>query len=309
MTGRLPAEPLTIRYFDIAWLSHHDGPGQRVVLFLQGCHLHCPWCHSPHSRPPAAPLLFFAARCRRCGRCEAVCPQAVHHVSTGEHRLDRERCRRCGACIDACPVSSRGGTGGALALPTQAVTVAALWDLLYPQLDLLRKIGGITVSGGEALLQSAALQELLCLCRGDGIHTTVETSGSLPTKRLADVAGLVDCWLFGLRPTPLYTEPSADLIAENLAFLRSTAARVIIRTPVIAGVTDLPKSLAQIAATMAACGLTEIQLLPCNRATAHYYHAAGLACPTGPEAVPTAARMDAVRQYFQQRGLAATIVR
>lgn len=309
MTGRRPTAPLTLRYFDIAWLSRCDGPGRRVVLFLQGCHLRCPWCHSPHSHEAEGPLLFFPPRCRKCGRCEQVCPQSVHHVSADGHRLDRERCRGCGKCVEACPASSRERLSGALALPTKEVAVTALWDLLYPQLDLLRDIGGITVSGGEALLQSEALRELLRLCRQDGIHTAVETSGALPTERLAEVADLVDCWLFGLRPTPFYVPPAEGVIAENLAFLAAAGSRVIIRTPVIAGITDRPESLERIAAAMHANQLTEIQLLPFHSGTSHYYDAAGIPCVVGNEAIPSAERLDAVRAYFQQSELAATIAR
>jgi len=308
MNGQQPAESLTIRYFDIAWLSHCDGPGHRVVLFLQGCHLRCPWCHSPHSHASEAPLLFFPARCLRCGRCEQVCPQSVHRINAEGHDLRRENCIRCGKCVDACPISNRGRTSGALALPTKKITIAALWDLLYPQIDMLRSIGGITVSGGEALLQLQALMQLLRLCKDAGIHTAVETSGTLPTQYLAEVVELVDCWLFGLRPTPFYVPPNTDLIEDNLAFLAKAGSRVIVRMPVIAGITDLPESLERIALDMQANQLTEIQLLPFHRGTAHYYDAAGIPCPVGCEAIPSAERLGTVKDYFQRSGLLATII-
>lgn len=308
MTGQF-GESAAIRYFDVAWLSHGDGPGHRVVLFLQGCHLRCPWCHSPHSQPSESPLLFFAARCLRCGRCQQVCPQAVHRVDTERHDLQRQRCQRCGKCVDACPLSSRDRLCGALALPTRAVTVAALWDILYPQLDLLRHVGGLTVGGGEPLLQLHALKELLRSCREAGIHTAVETCGALSREHLQEIAGLVDCWLFGYRPTPFYVPPDADVVQANLAIVGATGTRVIVRTPVIAGITDLPESLERIALTMRACGLTEIELLPCHRGTSHYYCAAGMSCALADHAIPSPERLSAVRTHFEQHGLVARIVR
>ena len=300
---------VTIRYFDVAWLSRTDGPGHRVVLFLQGCHLRCPWCHLPHSQPAEAPLLFFPALCLHCGRCQQVCPQSVHRVGAQEHDLDHESCLRCGKCVDACPVSSRERFSGALALPTREASITALWDLLYPQLDLLRDIGGLTVSGGEPLLQSHALTPLLKSCRDAGIHTAVETCGALPRKRFREIVGLVDCWLFGYRPTPFYVPPGADFIDGNLAFISRTGSRVIVRTPVVAGITDLPESLTRIACTMQACGLTEIELLPFHRGTSHYYSAAGMSCALDGRAVPSADRLNAVRTHFQQYGLKARVIR
>lgn len=297
-----------MRYFDIAWLSRYDGPGHRVVLFLQGCNLRCPWCHSPHSQPSESLLLLFSARCQYCHRCEQVCTRAVHLVSAGKHTLHRERCIKCGKCIDVCPVSGRGLLNGALALPTREITVSALWDLLYPQLDLVRDIGGLTVSGGEALLQSGMLRDLLFLCRKEGIHTAIETSGAISRQNIMDVIGFVDCWLFGLRPTPVYTPPCAKKITDNLALISSFGCHIIIRMPVIAGITDLPDSLERIAEIMHANHLREIQLLPFHAGTSHYYHALGRECSVGNDAISSIRGLNAVRDYFQQESFAVSII-
>jgi glycyl-radical enzyme activating protein len=301
-------ERVSIRYFDVAWLSCYDGPGHRVVLFLQGCNLCCPWCHSPHSQEAESPLLYFPARCQSCGRCEQVCPRAVHQVSSGGHLLHRERCIKCGRCIDACPVSQRDRISGALALPTKELTVPQLWHLLYPQLDLVRHIGGLTVSGGEALLQSRLLRDLLALCKKEGFHTAVETSGALPRERFLDVLEFVDCWLYGLRPTPVYTPALADHIADNLAFLSRSGCRIIIRMPVIEGVTDLPESLDYIAEVMQNNQLNEIQLLPYHEGTSHYYHALGRVCPMGEEPHLSAEALQAVQAYFQRKDFSVLII-
>lgn len=303
-----PPNTSTLRYFDIAWLSRYDGPGHRVVLYLQGCHLRCHWCHSPHSQATEPLLLYFPARCRYCGRCAQVCPHEVHRVTADSHIVHRNRCVGCGNCIDACPVSCRDRLSGALAQPTKSTTVSELWKLLYPQLDLLRTIGGLTVSGGEALLQSEALAGLLRLCKEEGIHTAVETSGALPEKCIKDVALLTDCWLYGLRPTPFYTPPHAGQITANLAFLAKTKSRIIVRTPVIAGITDLPASLDRIAEIMQANGLREIELMPFNRETSHYYAALGRECMVGNEAAVTPERMEQVRAFFQTRDFLVTII-
>jgi pyruvate formate lyase activating enzyme len=214
----------------------------------------------------------------------------------------------CGKCIDACPLSFREHSGGVLARPVKEKTVEEMWYLLYPQLDLLRSIGGLTVSGGEALLQSEALAGLLRLCKKESIHTAVETSGALPKKRIKDVVELTDCWLYGLRPTPTYAPPHVRQIAENLAYLSKTGSRVIIRTPVITGITDLPVSLERIAGIMQENGLHEIQLLPFNPETSHYYNALGRECRVGDEAIVSSERMEAVRTFFLEKDFLVEII-
>jgi pyruvate-formate lyase-activating enzyme len=215
---------------------------------------------------------------------------------------------RCGKCVDACPVSMRHRLSGALALPTREVSISELWELIHPQLDLLRDIGGITISGGEALLQSPALLRLLRLCQKDGIHTAIETSGGLPSRCFVSLADLVDCWLFGLRPTPLYRPPATDLIERNLKLLRDAGRDVIIRMPVVVGTTDLPNSLEQISKSMTANRVREIQLLPFHAETGHYYHAMGSSCSIGSDAIPSAERLRTVEEYFQRCGFIASIV-
>lgn len=299
---------ISLRYFDIAWLSRYDGPGHRVVLYLQGCHLQCPWCHSPHSQATEPVLLYFPARCRYCGRCAQACARGVHQVTPVSHLLDRNRCAGCGECIDACPASCRDSLSGALAQPVKSMTVQELWEVLYPQLDLLRTIGGLTVSGGEALLQSEAVAGLLCLCKEEGIHTAVETSGALPEKNIKDIVGLTDCWLYGLRPTSFYTPPRAERILANLELLAETKSRIIIRTPVIAGITDLPESLECVAEIMRTNGLREIELMPFNKETSHYYTALDRECKVGNEAMVTPERMEEVRTFFHHKELLATII-
>ena len=131
-----------------------DGPGNRVVLYLQGCHLRCPWCHSPHSWDmKSSPLLFLEKKCTLCGQCVKACPQGVHRIENRKHFIDRSKCTKCGKCITACPNSIANSMDGALSLPTTEIPVEELYSKIKPQLDMFKRNGGITLSGGEALLQ------------------------------------------------------------------------------------------------------------------------------------------------------------
>lgn len=297
----------TIRYFDIDWLSRHDGPGTRVVLFLQGCVLACPWCHSPHSRFVRSPILSFENRCLSCGRCAGVCPEGLRGPDAAEGNVG-DLCRRCGACVAACPASRPDGTAGALVLPTREATPEELFALLLPQLELVRSIGGLTLSGGEALLQGAGAARLLELARNAGFHTAVETSGLLPRERYAAVGGLVDCWLFGLRSDipGAGARERFGARAENLRFLATLPARVIVRKPLVAGVTDTVFETEATINIMAECGISEIDLLPLNPHTGHYYRALGLECPPTGQLIPTIEAVAAVRERFAECGVTVT---
>lgn len=281
-------------------MSGHDGPGKRVVLFLQQCHLRCQWCHAPHSWESRSPLLFFESRCTGCGRCAKTCARDVHQVAPQGHFLNRRQCRGCGECIMACPASSRDSGAGALQLPAREMAVEEMFRLISPQLELLRDIGGLTLSGGEALLQHKACAELLALCREKGFHTAVETSGTLPLRLYRYVAQLVDCWLFGLRPL----HPGSRLphtAIENLQYIASLGARVIVRVPVINGCTTANRILDQIHFTMEDLELSHIELLPYNPDTAHYYKALGEEYLGDHLFSVSPEQIQSVKSYFENR--------
>ncbi|UCD37972.1 MAG: glycyl-radical enzyme activating protein [Fidelibacterota bacterium] len=305
-----------ISWFDISWTSRMDGPGTRVVLYVSGCHLRCPWCHSPHSWEHTPALMFFHDRCLLCGACQDSCPNGVHMIEDGRHTLDRERCERCGKCVSVCPTTStKDSMSGALTLPGSRTDPEELFDKLSAQLELLKRIGGLTIGGGEPLLQERPLKRLLQKCVESGYNTAVETSGSVPQQSIRNLLDLVDCWLFGLRPIPAERYKKTHtvdmrLVEVNLQFLTGAGrGRVIIRTPIIPDYTNNSFTFSTIADLMAECGLSEIELLPLNPYSGLYYHAMGMIFPLGNNSRLAEDDLKAACNFFKGREIETRVVR
>lgn len=277
-----------VRIFDVAEFSVHDGPGVRVVVYFQGCNARCDWCHSPHSQPDCAPLLFNRSLCTGCGRCVASCPNGVHKFSNGMHEVDRQKCTQCGACISSCPSSVSGVKGSALHLPTVQLSVSGLFNQIEPYIRLTGKNGGITLSGGEALLQMEAVEELLRMCKKKGYHTAVETSGLLPLATYKQVLPLVDLWLFGTRViTGKNGTQHYQHINEVLSLLAESKAEVLPRIPMVPGFFDKDSVLEDITGLLKRYSIRTVCLSPWNRDYDHYYNQSGIslrmAAPTSGE--------------------------
>ena len=152
---------MTATVFDIQRGSFVDGPGIRTTVFFKGCNLRCRWCHNPESQLAKKELLFYKNNCKGCGKCREVCP----------HRL--LSCDLCGRCALFCPADARRLCGEEM--PIGKIFSVVAKDRAYYE----KSGGGVTVSGGECMLQIDALCELLKMCKEDGISTAVDTAGGV----------------------------------------------------------------------------------------------------------------------------------
>jgi glycyl-radical enzyme activating protein len=272
-------DPPTGVIFDIQRYSIHDGAGIRTLVFLKGCPLRCLWCCNPESQSSGPELSLNAARCIRCGLCVETCPvKAIDAQPDGDLTTDRSTCRICGACCEACPMGGRVVRG-------QLVTVP----------DLLREVerdrmffrvsgGGVTVSGGEPLLQARFVADFLSACRHSGIDTAIETCGFARWEEFALVLAHTDTLLFDIKHVDSdahsrLTGVGNDLILANLRHAVDSKARIVLRMPLIPGYNADPTAVKSVADLARMLGIFELHLLPYHGFGEAKYAALGRAYP------------------------------
>ena len=220
--------------FNIQRFCITDGDGIRTTVFLKGCPLHCRWCHNPESQLAAPQLMYKPARCVGCMACADVCKHGVHRFDGGVHFVDFSRCIRCGLCTAVCCYD-------ALELCGSRQTAGSVIDSVCKDKPFFGERGGMTVSGGEPLMQPEFLEALLRLAAEAGIRSYIETSGFANADVLARISPLTDCFLFDWKLTDpalhkTYIGVDNSLILHNLRYLAGQHKRIVLRCPIIPGV-------------------------------------------------------------------------
>lgn len=218
--------------FDIQRFCVHDGPGIRTTVFFKGCPLRCIWCHNPESQKREVSLAYYADKCVSCGACVQTCPNGCHTFDGEKHVLSRHGCAYCGKCVTAC---SRG------AIELLGRTESAeqiLSEVIRDKIFYKNSGGGMTVSGGEPLMQGQFLIELLKSAKAEGIHTCIETCGFASKETVTEVAKYTDIFLFDIKETDderhkALTGVPFTPIKENLMLLNSLGAKVVLRCPLV----------------------------------------------------------------------------
>ena len=231
---------------DVQRFSLHDGPGIRTTVFFKGCPLRCFWCHNPETWSVKPQILYHGERCTCCGACSEVCPGVMHLMQGGEREFRHEYCNKTEECIAACNY-------GGLELTGKWWNPEKLFFELTKDITYYKKSGGgITLSGGEPLLQWKFCSVLLKMCKDAGLHTAIETSGYWEWNHFSSLLPFLDMVIMDIKlmDDGLHkkaTGMSNQLILENALRLEETGIPILIRTPVVPGVNDNEEAITLIA--------------------------------------------------------------
>jgi pyruvate formate lyase activating enzyme len=263
----------------------HDGPGIRTEVFLKGCSLRCKWCSNPEGLSAKPEVGVYSSRCigiDKCGYCLAACPVCDQGVFLQKDDriagIERSICTGCLECADVCPANALIVWGKRLSVDD--VIEEVLSDAAFYE----KSGGGVTLSGGEALLQWPFVLEILNQCGQHGIHSCLESTLHCQTDILELVYPYTDLVITDIKHMDAvrhreYTGVSNSRILENIIATTSMEKPLILRIPVVPGFNDDEpniRSTAEFIVNRLQKKVLQVQLLPYRRLGEEKYASLGM---------------------------------
>lgn len=288
--------------FNIQRFCTHDGPGIRTTVFLKGCPLSCQWCANPESISPAPQLMTRDIKCTGCRACVEVCPEKVIVFDEkGKRLIDRQRCKECFKCANACLYGALSVIGEER-IPENIIEIIEKDRIFYENSG-----GGVTVSGGEPLMQPGFLVELLGLLRSKKLHVTLDTTGFASRVVVEKIIPLVDLVLFDIKHLDpeshnKYTKVDNRVILENAAFI-SREVKTWFRIPLIKGVNDDKDHISRVADLAVSFGVEKISLLPFHEGGMSKWRQVGEVVPDFKGEAPDEEHIQFIARVIKEKGV------
>lgn len=247
--------------FNIQKFSIHDGPGVRTTVFLKGCPLRCKWCANPESQSGRVQIMYDREKCLSCQSCIKACPENALTMENGHIHVNHECCTGCLDCEKVCP-------GRALSHEGDYKSVKEVYEVcMQDEVFYEDSGGGVTISGGEGMMQPDFVIELVRMLKDSGVHTAIETTGCVGEEIFRKLAREFDLLLFDVKHYNSEkhrqgTGVGNDQIIKNLRWAHSEGIEILPRLPVIPGFNDSLDDARGIASLLKDIGLKKIQLLP-----------------------------------------------
>jgi len=296
--------------FNVQYFNLHDGPGVRTLVFFKGCPLRCHWCSNPESMSRLPELGVNRSLCNQCGKCLDVCPeQALTFNGEESLNVDRQRCKACGTCVSECYQD-------ALTIYGKEMTAGEVFEEVFRDKMFYEGTGGgVTVSGGEPLLQPHFLVAVLRLCRYAGIHTCLETTGYANAQVWEQVLPLTDYVLFDLKHMDSrlhqgFTGKPNEQILENAGRVAGSGTPIMFRMPLVPGFND---SLQNIEATgnfvrsLGGDNVQGIELMPYHRMGTGKYESLDKHYALNDVKPSETEYVESIRQRFEKSGVICTV--
>ena len=257
--------------FNIQKFSINDGPGIRTVVFFKGCPLHCKWCANPESQLAKIQILWDKKKCLHCHHCLEICPSKTISLKDDNIFIDTNKCTLCKQCINTCPQKALTSEGE-IKTVQQVLDIVLQDEVFYEESD-----GGITLSGGEFLMQTQFAEELLIAAKKKNLHTCCETTGFCTPEKFQHIIQYIDYILFDLKHwnSQKHLEGTGidnKLILTNMKYAIFTGKKVLPRIPVIPKFNDSLEDAKNFCEVLHDVGSNQCQLLPFHQFGKNKYH-------------------------------------
>ena len=304
-----PADGVRGIVFNIQRFSIHDGPGIRSTVFLKGCPLYCHWCQNPESIRRLPEIITRDIKCIRCGKCAAVCTQRAISIGEEKRIIEWEKCNYCLQCAGVCPSKSIEVSG-------EYKSVEEVMEEVLKDLSFYRRTGGgLTISGGEPLVQWRFTVALLQKARQNGLHTALETAGYADWGKMDEVLNYTKLVLYDIKHMDSAKHREAtgvpnEGILENLRkAVEKPGLKVWIRRPLIPNFNDSEEEMEKLCEFTLALGpaVEKISLLPFHKFAELKYRATGKVSPYQDMPLCSEERVEELKRLIESRGLKADV--
>nr|WP_279380103.1 [formate-C-acetyltransferase]-activating enzyme [Sporosalibacterium faouarense] len=240
--------------FNIQKFSIHDGGGIRTIIFFKGCPMRCPWCANPESQVSKPQLMRKESLCIGC---------------------NGNKCSTCNINPEECPT-------GALEILGSEMTISEIVKEVKKDMVFYDSSqGGVTLSGGEPLMQGKGAIELLKRLKSLGIDTALETCGSGSWEILDKMSDYLDRVLFDLKimdkqQAKKVLKGDAELIKNNFKGLVEKGIKIIPRIPLIPNYTMPEDNIDAIINFLKPLGIKEVHILPFHQYGSSKYKSLGI---------------------------------
>ncbi|UJF18430.1 glycyl-radical enzyme activating protein [Vibrio sp. SS-MA-C1-2] len=303
--------------FNVQRFTLDDGPGIRTELFLKGCPLRCDWCGNPESFKRKIEVGVYHSNCiavDNCGSCKEICPDSNMLIYSDSmlKEIDYSQCSNCLNCVDECPSDAIKQWG-------EEMTVDECMALILKDKGFYeRSGGGVTVSGGEPLLQSHFVATLFDKCNKEGIHTCLESSFYANWNRIEKVLPYTDLFISDIKlmdshAHKKYTGVDNRKILKNIKQVALSNKDLILRIPVIPNINDDDENIqatADFIETELKGRVKVLQLLSFMRLGEEKYRSLGLPYKMKDlefDRHEFQDRVNAIADYFNRRGIHCTV--
>lgn len=289
---------------NIQRFSLDDGPGIRTTVFLTKCNMRCAWCHNPENLEEGL-IAFEPSKCKKCGKCVDICKRNAHFVDCEQHIFDREKCVKCFACVKACPTHS-------LHLNSYNILIDDLINILIQDYDFYKlSCGGVTLSGGEPVMQWEALDILIKKLRRKKINIAIETALNYKFEKLNSFLDEINLFIVDLKAISnnlhkKYTGSGNEMILDNL-FQLSGKKKLWIRIPVVPEINMSLDEIRKIGKFLQNIQAERVELIPYHCLGISKYNLYGMQYRLQEVNVPTPEYIKKMVEVLNQYNLAMEV--